>query len=101
MQYLAIGALAFCFLCGCSNDATKPAPNYNPAAEREDYPEPAGSDTRPAETQDQSRPAPRGSGSVFKDFKNLDEEKFRKDLENAANGDQPTTASEAAAETPE
>ena len=93
MRILTGWAISCCFLCGCSNDATKPAPNYNPAAERDDYPEPAGSDTRPADAQDESRPPPRGSGSVIKDFQNLDEDALRKASEEfTADGIQPSDA---------
>jgi hypothetical protein len=51
MRALIAGSLlCVAMLSGCSgpDDAGAPAPNYNPATERDDYPEPSGSATRPA-----------------------------------------------------
>lgn len=50
--YLAGSLLCVASLSGClgsKDDQGASAPNYNPAAEREDYPEPAGSDSRPSD----------------------------------------------------
>lgn len=46
--YIAGPLLYVAMLSGCfgPSDAGAPAPNYNPAAERDDYPEPEGSDRR-------------------------------------------------------
>lgn len=84
-------ALSVVFLvCGCFGpklDPGAPAPNYNPAAQRDDYPEPKGSASRPrsadanatpATAGDNRRALPQGSGQILKDFQRLTPERLRK-----------------------
>ena len=84
-------ALSVVFLvCGCFDpklDPGAPAPNYNPAALRDDYPEPKGSASRTRSTDANATPAaaggnrrarPQGSGQIIKDFQGLTPEKLRK-----------------------
>jgi len=75
-----------CF--GPKDDPTAPGKNYNPAAERDDFPAPSkfdvprgsgGRSTDAAET--------RGSGAIFKDIKGLTPEKFQENYEKNLRGE--------------
>ena len=78
-------ALSVVFLVsGCfapKLDPGAPAPNYNPAAQRDDYPEPKGSASRSHSAGDDRRALPRGSGKILKDFERLTPERIRKAYE--------------------
>lgn len=72
------------FASGCfgpAQDPHAPAPNYNPAAEREDYPQPEGSDSRPSsDSSNDKQGKPGGSASIVKDFQALTPDKLREGL---------------------
>ena len=77
-------------VCGCFDpklDPGAPAPNYNPAAQDDDYPEPKGSESRSRSTDANDTPTaaggnrralPQGSTRIIKDFEGLTPEKLRK-----------------------